>query len=71
MEKFELLFGLAQLVHHASLLEDGVSLHEVLTSVICINRFLIGCVLHNDHESADDLLCLGKLRAGVAIKKPF
>ena len=61
MEKLELLFGLPQLLHHASLLKDRVSLHEVLTSIICINRFLIGCVLHNDHERADDFLRLGEL----------
>ena len=67
MEEFELLLGLTQLLDHASLFEDGVGLHEVLTSIISINRFLIRCVLHNDHESADDLLRLGKLGACVTI----
>ena len=67
MKKFKLLFGLTKLLHHASLLEDGVSLHEVLTSIICIDRFLVRCVFHNDHESADDLLRLGKLGASITI----
>jgi hypothetical protein len=63
VKHFQLSFGFLQLLQFASLLEDGVGLHEVVL------RFL--CITCDDQQSANDFLRFGQLGAGLSVKNSF
>ena len=57
------LLRLSELLEHASLLENGVGLHEVFLGILD--------VVHDDHQRADDLQCLGQLGGVLAVEEPL
>ena len=61
----------SQLLDHAPLLKDRVSLHQVLPSVVPVYDFLIGRILHDNHERTNDLLSLGQLGTDIAVEQSF
>ena len=69
VQQLELLFRLSQLLHHATLLKYRMRLHQVFPSIIRTDQFLIRGVLHDDHQSADNLLRLGELGTRLPIKE--
>ena len=69
VQQLELLFRLSQLLHHATLLKYRMRLHQVLPSVLRADHFLIGGVLHDDHQCANNLLRLGELGTRLPIQE--
>jgi len=63
LQQLQLLFGLAQLLEHATLLEDRVRLQQILACLVWPDQGGFRVVAHDYHQNSYNLLRLRQLGA--------